>query len=113
MKNKLQLKSLISSRCIHTEIDKQLVKEEYIEIKPIDRLFEVLNIDRTKNRKVMRFASTELKINRYMENIYIVVMDLNNMDMFLGYDWLVKHNTEVNWNKETIQFIRCMREYKT
>ena len=60
----------------------------------------------------MRFASTELKINRYMENIYIVVMDLNNMDMFLGYDWLVKHNIEVNWNKETIQFIRCMREYK-
>ena len=26
--------------------------------------------------------------------------------MFLGYDWLVKHNLEVNWNIETIQFIK-------
>ena len=113
MKNKLQLKPLVNSRCTHTEINKQLVKEECIKIKPIDRLFEVFNIDRIKNRKVMRFALTELEINRYMEKIDIVVTDLNNMDMFLGYDWLVKHNIEVNWNKETIQFTRCMREYKT
>ena len=28
------------------------------------------------------------------------------MDMLLGYDWLVKHNLEVNWNKDTIQFTR-------
>jgi len=29
-------------------------------------------------------------------------MDLNGIDMFLGYDWLVKHNSEVNWNTEII-----------
>ena len=27
--------------------------------------------------------------------------------MFLGYDWLVKHNPEVNWKNGTIKFIRC------
>ena len=32
--------------------------------------------------------------------------------MFLGYDWLVKHNPEVNWNKETIKFTRCPRTCK-
>jgi len=26
--------------------------------------------------------------------------------------WLVKHNTEVNWDKETIQFTRCLKECK-
>ena len=28
--------------------------------------------------------------------------------MFLGYDWLVKHNPEVNWKNGTIKFIRCL-----
>jgi len=37
----------------------------------------------------------EMKINRYKENINIVVMDLNSTDMFLEYDWLVKYNPEV------------------
>ena len=28
----------------------------------------------------------ELEINKYMEWIDVAVMDLNSMDMFLGYD---------------------------
>ena len=35
------------------------------------------------------------------------------MDMFLGYDWLVKHNPEVDWNKGIIKFTRCPRTCKT
>jgi len=35
------------------------------------------------------------------------VMDLNGIDMFLGHDWLVKHNLEVNWKNSTIRFTRC------
>jgi len=37
-----------------------------------------------------------------MENINTVVMGLNGMDMFLGHNWIVKYNPEVNWDKETI-----------
>ena len=33
--------------------------------------------------------------------------------MFLRYDWLVKHNPEVDQNKGTIQFIRCPRTCRT
>ena len=29
--------------------------------------------------------------------------------MFLEYDWLVKYNPEVDWNKKTIKFTRCPR----
>ena len=35
------------------------------------------------------------------------------MDIFLGHDLLVKHNPQVNYNKGTIQFTRCLKEYKT
>ena len=32
--------------------------------------------------------------------------------MFLGHDWLVKHNLKVNWKNRTIQFIICLESCK-
>jgi len=55
----------------------------------------------------------ELEINGHTERIDTTVMDLNGIDIFLGYNWLVKHNPEVNWNIGTIQFTKYLREYKT
>jgi len=40
------------------------------------------------------------------------VMDLNGMDMFLGHDWLIKHNPEVNWKNRMIWFTRCLGSCK-
>ena len=51
--------------------------------------------------------SLEIKINGHKETLEAVVTDLNGTDMFLGHDWLVKHNPEVNWKNGTIKFTRC------
>ena len=88
--------------CTHTRIYKQLMKKERIKIEPINRLFEVFNINGTKNREFTQFALLELEINKYKKHIDIAVTNLNSIDMFLGYNWLVKHNLEVNWNLEII-----------
>jgi len=42
----------VDSRCIHTGINKQLVKEEIIKIEPMDRSFKVFNADGIKNGEV-------------------------------------------------------------
>jgi len=109
MKNgkNLKVKALVDSRCTHTGIDKQLVKNKRIQMKPINFSFEVFNVDRTKNREVTRVASLEIKINGYKEQLKAAITDLNGMNMFLGHDWLVKHNPEVNWKNGTIKFTRC------
>jgi len=93
---KLWLKTLVNSECAHTRINKQQMKEEKMKIEPIDRLFKIFNTNRTKNGKVTRFAPLKLEINRHMEIFYIAVTDLNSTNMFLRYNWLVKHNPEVN-----------------
>jgi len=72
-------------------------------------LFEVFNIDRTKNGEITKVVPLEIKINRHKEILEVAVTDLNGIDMFLGYDWLVKHNLEVNWKNSTIKFTRCSR----
>ena len=109
MKNgkKLKVKALVNSGCTHTGIDKQLVKEKRIQTKKINFSFEVFNADGTKNREVTKVAPLEVEINGYKETLEAAVMDLDGMDMFLGHDWLVKHNPEVNWKNSTIKFTRC------
>ena len=45
---------------------------------------------------MMIFVPLELEVNKHMEKTNVTVTDLNGIDMFLEYDWLVKHNSEIN-----------------
>ena len=98
MKNgkKLEVKALVDSGCTHTGIDEQLVKNKNILTKPINFSFEVFNTDGTKNGEVIKVMPLEIEINRHTEQLKAAVTNLDGTDMFLGYDWLVKHNSEVN-----------------
>ena len=54
-----------------------------------------------------KVAPLEVEINEHKEILEAAVMDLDGTDMFLGHNWLVKHNPEVNWKNGTIKFTRC------
>ena len=73
--------------------------------------FEVFNVDRTKNGEVTKVVSLEIKINGHKKQLEVTITDLNETDIFLGYDWLVKHNPEVNWKNRIIKFMRCPGSY--
>ena len=49
----------------------------------------------------------EIEINSHKKQLEAAVTDLDGTDMFLGHDWLVKHNPKVNWKNSTIRFTRC------
>jgi len=83
-----------------------LVKDKRIQTKLINFLFEVFNANETKNREVTRVTPLEVEINKHKEQLEAAVIDLNGTDMFLGHDWLVKHNPEVNCKNRTIQFTK-------
>ena len=95
-RKKLKIKALVDSGCTHTGIDEQLVKDKRIQTKPINFSFEVFNIDGTKNGEMTRVVPLEIKINGHKEQLEAAVTDLDGTDMFLGHDWLVKHNPKVN-----------------
>ena len=99
---KLKVKALVDSGCTHIGINEQLVKEKRIYTKSINFSFKVFNVDETKNKEVTKMAPLEIEINRHKETLEAAVTDLNRMDMFLGHDWLVKHNPEVNWKNGMI-----------
>jgi len=104
---KLKVKAPVDSGYTHIGINEQLVKKKRIQMKPINFSFEVFNIDGMKNGEVTKVALLEIEINGHKVTLEAVVIDLDETDMFLGYDWLVKHNQEVNWKNGTIRFTRC------
>ena len=108
----LKIKTLVDSGCTHTEIDEQLVKEKQIQTKLINFSFKIFNIDEIKNREVTKVVLLEIEINRHKKQLEAVVMDLRRTDMFLGHNWLVKYNSEVNWKNKTIKFMRCSESCK-
>ena len=71
----------------------------------MNRSFKVFNIDKTKNKEVIRFILLKLEIN-------VVVIGLNSIGMFLEYDLLVKYNLKVNKDKEMIWFTRYPKNAK-
>ena len=103
----LKVKALVDSGCTHIGIDEHLVKDKNIQTKKIDFSFEVFNADGTKNGEVTKVIPLEVKINGHKKTLEAAVTDLDGTDMFLGHDWLVKHNLEVNWKNGTIKFMRC------
>ena len=106
-RKRLKIKTLVDSRCIHIGIDKQLVKDKKIQTKLKNFSFEVFNANGTKNGEMTKVVSLEVEINGHKETLEAAVTDLDGMDIFLGYDWLVKHNPEVNWKNSIIKFTRC------
>jgi len=104
---KLKVKALVDSSYTHTGINEQLVKDKRIQTKPINFLFEVFNANGTKNGEVTKVASPGIEINGHKETLEAGVTDLDGTDMFLGHNWLVKHNPEVNWKNGIIKFTRC------
>ena len=111
-RKQLKVKALIDSGCTHTGIDEQLVKDKRIQMKLINFSFKVYNADRTKNGEVMRIVLLKVEINRHKKHLKATVTDLNSTDIFLEYNWLVKHNPEVNWKNSKIKFIRCLGSCK-
>jgi hypothetical protein len=51
-----------------------------------------------------------LTIDEYQELIHLAVTDLGKADLFLGYEWFMKHNPEIDWTKGEIRLERCPEE---
>jgi len=114
-RRKLKVKALIDSRCTNTTIARKTVEEKGISTKSLPRPFNVYNLDGSRNgeKTIREFVPLEINWNGHIEQIDAIVSEIKEMDLFLGYDWLVEHNLEVDWKEGVIQFTRCPGHCKT
>ena len=48
-----------------------------------------------------------LQIREHQEEVCFDVTDLGNYDLVLGFPWFEKHNPDIDWQKGTLQQMRC------
>ena len=82
----LKVKVLVNSRYTHIGIDKQLVKNKRIQMKPLNFSFKVFNADGIKNGEVTRVVPLEIEVNDHKKQLEAAVIDFNRTDMFLEHD---------------------------
>ena len=112
---KLKVKALIDSGYTNTTITRKTVEEKGIFTKSLPRPFNVYNLDRSRNgeKTIREFVPLEINLNGHIEQIDAVVSEIKETDLFLGHNWLVEHNLEVDWKKRVIWFTRCLGHCKT
>ena len=49
-----------------------------------------------KNGSIKKFATLQLAINDHYECINFAIIELGDIDLFLGYDWLKIHNPSID-----------------
>jgi Reverse transcriptase (RNA-dependent DNA polymerase)/Retroviral aspartyl protease len=102
--------ALIDSGCTLSAIDKGFVEQHKLKTKPYKVPFCSFMSDGSepKSGLVTDYVEIQIKIGTHQEVILCAMLNLAKMDFFLGYDWLRKHNPEIDWEKKEINFSRCL-----
>ena len=66
-----------------------------------------LNAARSITHVVTTCLEFDLNGETHVETIQLAVMKLGQENIFLGYDWLKKHNLAIDWVKGDLTFPRC------
>ena len=107
LKGPITVNTIVDSGCTTSSISQRLVDKERIPTQKLAKPIKVLNADGSHNSggKITEKVTVNMNINGHSEQIEASVVHLQDRaDIFLGHDWLVKHNPEVDWNAGKIKF---------
>ncbi len=101
--------ALVDSGCTSSAINRAFIEKHHIPTRATAMPITVYNADRSKNSSGQITAFTELRITigDHAERIDLAITDLKDCDVFLGHDWLVRHNLLINWRTGKMIFGRC------
>jgi Aspartyl protease len=100
---------LIDSGCTRSCIDRDLVQHLDLDLRKLEQPIRVINADGSPNidGPIDSVMDAGLEIKGHRERILLAITKLHGPQIFLGYDWLVKHNPAIDWKKKEIRFVRC------
>ena len=111
-----ETRALIDSGCTVSCINEETVMKFNLEKKILEHAVPVRNADGTLNAAgsithvVTACLEFDLGRETHAETIQLAVMKLRCKDIFLGYDWLKKHNPAIDWVKGDLTFPHCTTE---
>ncbi len=111
LENLIQISTtaLVDSGCTSSTINRSFVEQHNIPTHATAAPIPVYNADGTKNQggAITKYAEIHLKIGDHVEWIDLAVTELGDRQIFLGHDWLARHNPLVNWKTGKMMFAQC------
>ncbi len=105
----LTTKAPLDSGCIGSAINRAYMQLHQLDTRKAAVPIPMYNTDRTHNKagNITEFVELRMTIGGHSKRIDLTVTDLVKKDVYLGHDWLKRHNPSVNWKTGTIIFGHC------
>ncbi|SJK96774.1 uncharacterized protein ARMOST_00020 [Armillaria ostoyae] len=102
-------KGLVDSGCTSSAINRAFVRKNQLDTVKTAVPIVVYNADGTRNQAgdITEYVEMRMTIGNHVERIDFAVTDLGPKDLYLGHDWLKRHNPVINWETGTVIFGRC------
>ncbi len=106
---KVSTTALVDSGCTSSAINQAFVEQYNIPTHATTTPIPVYNANGTRNQggAITKYAKIRLKIRDHAEQIDLAITDLGNRQIFLGHNWLARHNPLVNWKTRKLTFAQC------
>ena len=103
----LDIITLLDSEYTRTTIDERFAKEKGLKMYKLPVPIPVYNADGSINSagSIREFAIVKMRIRDHSKQIAMAMSNLSTHPIFLGYDWLKKHNPQINWKSKTLKFM--------
>jgi hypothetical protein len=106
----IDTKALVDSSCDTSSVDRKWVTEKNLDTLPLPEAIRVRNADGSPNANGPSNKSLPgtLWIGEHMEEVNLMVTDLPELyPIFLGLDWLNKHDLRIHWKSKKLIFDGC------
>src|ERR1700733_9918066 len=103
----VEAKALIDSGCTGCAINREFINKHKIKREKLTCQLRVLNADGSENSSGRITHHTEIMMRMgkiHWEKMDFGITKLDDHDIFLGFDWLMEHNPEINWKTGGIRF---------
>ncbi|CAK5284424.1 unnamed protein product [Mycena citricolor] len=103
------VKALLDSGCSTCCIDTDYARAEKLDIQELPQPILACNADNTENinGRITHYVDLRMRIGPHVETCTFLLTCLGKARIFIGLDWLMEHNPEVDWREQTMRFSQC------
>ena len=104
--------ALLDSGATDSFIDKGMINRYGLKIETLNQPIPVYNADGGRNKlgDITGYVDLEMKIGDHKEVMRLHATSLGQERIFIGHDWLKKHNPDINWDTGEIFMSRCPKK---
>ena len=98
----------IDSGCTRSMINRSFAKASGLTVLPLKNPLQVEGCNHTVLDQVDGRVQLQLHVSRHTETITPWTMNLtDDTDLLLGYDWLRRHNPQIDWERGVCNLEKC------